>query len=494
MDRWRDFFAQAGADLWTIIDQAIKIAASDFPREFRDKRCDIAETLFARRLLLQGHTEATRLSGSVITSATANDEKGAAHFCRQEVHRPRHVHGHDEAEVDRHVHGDEHDEAKVDRRLHDHCHDRAEAGLDGHLEVDTHAHDHNDTKTVLNVHKNVSNIKEKLTDANQSEVEILDSLRALEHLQVDVKILKATEIGKQVNNFRKHPSGQVRFHVKRLVRTWKDLVDEWVKTAGDVPALDATRGCGTLERNVREQEIYSTPLSESVLLSTKTTPMHMPQLQLHKCTDDERNCGGAICQENFSHLHACKGNLPGGCREIDSRETKICNDQDVPEEMGSSRVECDELGRIGRLGKGPELNRRAPNNQTPKDQRYTAHLSRCSVTKSIIGGLGSGKPVTDIPEVKGNNNNGNSVSEHPKNAVEKARRTHDIQGDMSQKDGHPKTSNVPKSSIANETQAAERLEVAKRKLYKGYQQVENAKKQRTIQLVDRPSLPKGGCL
>lgn len=82
MERWRDFVSKAGADVWTIIEQAINLAATDYPGEFKEKRCDIAETLFARRPI-HGDTEATRLSGSVVSNCTnrmeADEAKGDEH-------------------------------------------------------------------------------------------------------------------------------------------------------------------------------------------------------------------------------------------------------------------------------------------------------------------------------------------------------------------------------------------------------------------------------
>lgn len=69
MEHWRSFFNKAGEDLWTIIEQAILLAAHDYPREFKEKRCEIAETLFARSPH-QGDVDATRLSASVVTNCT----------------------------------------------------------------------------------------------------------------------------------------------------------------------------------------------------------------------------------------------------------------------------------------------------------------------------------------------------------------------------------------------------------------------------------------
>jgi len=49
-------------------------------------------------------------------------------------------------------------------------------------------------------------------------------------MDITFKALKETDIGRHVNNLRKHPSNEVRILVKQLVRKWKEIVDEWVKS------------------------------------------------------------------------------------------------------------------------------------------------------------------------------------------------------------------------------------------------------------------------
>ncbi|CAI5470642.1 unnamed protein product [Closterium sp. Yama58-4] len=44
--RWRKYFAHSGADIWTVIDRALRVAASDFPAQLRLRRDGIAEKLF----------------------------------------------------------------------------------------------------------------------------------------------------------------------------------------------------------------------------------------------------------------------------------------------------------------------------------------------------------------------------------------------------------------------------------------------------------------
>ncbi|GMP58483.1 hypothetical protein CsSME_00022133 [Camellia sinensis var. sinensis] len=45
-------------------------------------------------------------------------------------------------------------------------------------------------------------------------------------MDITLKALKETNIGRHVNHLWKNPSNDVRRLVKQLVRKWKDLVDE----------------------------------------------------------------------------------------------------------------------------------------------------------------------------------------------------------------------------------------------------------------------------
>lgn len=46
LDKWRDYFTTANSDIFSVIEHAIMVAASDFPFDFKLKRDRIAEMLF----------------------------------------------------------------------------------------------------------------------------------------------------------------------------------------------------------------------------------------------------------------------------------------------------------------------------------------------------------------------------------------------------------------------------------------------------------------
>ena len=81
MDQWRDYFRTSGTDIWTLIEQAIVVAATDHTYEFRMKRSEIAETLFSRSLLHPsssqgscGKENLTRANTSIAMNSVTTNE------------------------------------------------------------------------------------------------------------------------------------------------------------------------------------------------------------------------------------------------------------------------------------------------------------------------------------------------------------------------------------------------------------------------------------
>lgn len=431
MDHWRAFFGKAGADIWTIIEQAIILAATDYPVQFKDKRCEIAETLFARRLLqlISGATDNTRLSGSVITNGSNRLEPNQARENEQVTEHARRLLG---QEVDRH-----HNKYFEAEALND---ELEEEGL---------------------LIKEVNTIKETLMDCEQSEMVIINSLQKLSSLRISVEALKATEIGRHVNNLRKHSSKQVRMFVKQLVRSWKDLVDDWVKNCGDATTDAIASGdCWTSEVGNRELGLPSQSVDESVVLSART-PMELPQVLSSR--DNEIRSGEANFYEESYHAqsHLQARSLQGACH----------SNQEAPEGRESSSRE--------RIERKSQIDSRGPSSLV-QDEKEMDHFGRWSVKKSSTGGSGPGRPVTDVSQAKGRGTARNSkfVDEVPK-----AKENHDFQGHCSQKSRNMKIGTaIQNSASAHEVQVAEKPNVAKRELYEGCTQPGNAKKQRTLQL------------
>ncbi|KAG8088924.1 hypothetical protein GUJ93_ZPchr0011g27248 [Zizania palustris] len=75
----------------------------------------------------------------------------------------------------------------------------------------------------------ITAIRDFLEDPDQTEDELLSLLQNLADMDITYKALQETDIGRQVNGLRKHPSGEVRLLVKQLIRKWKEIVDDWVR-------------------------------------------------------------------------------------------------------------------------------------------------------------------------------------------------------------------------------------------------------------------------
>eukprot|EP00249_Psilotum_nudum_P020462 c27715_g3_i2 orf=1003-2484(+) len=467
MDQWRAFFARAGADIWTVIEQAIVLAATEYPKEFKDKRSDIAETLFSRRSvqLQPGDTDVTRISGSVVTCATTlNEEK---------IEDARPVFS---VETDRH-----------------HCSYDQAVTLTDVLEEET-----------LSI-KEIYRIKEILAEPDQSAKILIDSLQRLEHMEISVEALKLTEIGKQVNSLRKHSSKRIRTLVKLLVRGWKDLVDEWVNTAGDVAAaaIAGSGGGGKTEAENEEQGLPSPPLDEGAWLAASTTSLEMSQL-FNFMDDIPTGCGDGNGQEDtfLRSIEPCrkesvysisKPQLRGLQLDHSKHNTEASmhrNDPGTraPEERSSSnRVDYDLPYRLERK---LESNSRTSTTQNATSQKELGQNAGLSMSKIGIGGSGPGRLTNDsskmrVGAVTGNLAPGRSARGH--NNQKASEMIINQQG----KSWKPSSSNQT-SPPADDKQVTQRLELARRKLHEGYQQAENAKRQRTVQIVDLPDLPKEG--
>lgn len=444
MERWRSFFAQAEADLWTIINQAILIAAADFPAEFMRKRGEIAEILFARRQCPSPPTrskEATMLSGSVITNATSDGKRKVPYqSCTEDGDDIRHTRA---SRVELKVAGAE----SLGMASKPFAAERHILHSDKSVELDTRLRNCNDPRNFPesahdvamdhSIHQNVSMIKDQIMDlANQSEDGLLKFLHALEHLDINVEILKATDIGREVNKFRKHSSGPVRNLVKQLVRTWKSMVDDWVRYAAIVDPLNGEQDIviGDL-RHVNSQTEASAqrPLQPSKQFLNKSTGDSTSILRLHLQTEQ------------------------------------------AVEEMGSSRVESDELYRPGFM-------ERKSNSCGQQVQN-----SRCIVIKSNTGGLGPGRPSTSTLDAEKVSANEIGACNH-QHAKEESRSY--VQEGGLQKNGHGKI------IIAQNLSAAEheRLETTKRRLPLEDQHVERAKKQRDMPPLSNVELSKRGLL
>ncbi|KAK1292732.1 putative mediator of RNA polymerase II transcription subunit 26b [Acorus calamus] len=451
LDDWRDYFRSANSDIFDVIEQAILIAASDYPNEFRSRRDRIAERLFSARLTRCIGCDRVELAVPVVAEG---DEKGSLD---------------DGGEGDDGVGGRgggggserSAKESKVNSSTIDqeeklfhksiYSYDEAEA-LTDEMEEETQ------------MVGEVLRIREVLEQKNdESESTLFDSLRRLEIMQLSVDTLKATEIGKAVNGLRKHNSKRIRHLVRTLIDGWKDLVDAWVSSTAAI----AETTPDSINPSVLDEELGLPfpPLDEGALLATQTAPMELSKF--FDGMDDDGNPRNGwefdknqvdgrkfIMEDNKTKKHQISHVANIGEEKI-TRKPEVIKSQAKPLSTGSGlgKPLKDQMIRQTNIMEDKGQMRREPMNME---------------TKLLNNGSGPGRPLKPGSVTKANLE---LKSQHI--GIQKKERA-----GLQEK---PKTS-----------EEALKLEIAKRKLHEGYQLAENAKKQRTIQVMELRDLPKQG--
>ncbi|RAL48476.1 hypothetical protein DM860_005900 [Cuscuta australis] len=234
LDEWRVYFKSANADIFGIIEQAIKMAAIDKPNELALKRARIAEMLFTcKPTVCSSCNNAGLLFPAGVDDVQAEPEKTEADKSKESKKKDEPL------EMDSDV-------------MNQSSYVDVEA-LNDEIEEES--------QTVLEV----SRIK-KIIDNHDEESQslVIDSLRKLQLIDLSVEILKATDIGKSVNALRKRKSAKINHLVRALIGAWKAKVDEWVIVTETVTGR---------ERALEEEEeegLPSPPLDEGAFFTTST--------------------------------------------------------------------------------------------------------------------------------------------------------------------------------------------------------------------------------
>lgn len=478
MERWRVFFTKANADIWTVIEQAINVAAMDHPEVFRQKRGDIAETLFARGLL---HVVPTHEEVASLGTLADDDEHPTSAMEEGELK--------DDIE-ERVLTACMDDDA---HRLHS-CYDEAEPLRDG---VDQEA---------ASIEEILS-IKQAIKDEDQPENILLELLQKLEDMQITVHALKVTEIGKQVNVLRKHPSKYVRAVVKQLVKHWKILVDEWVKSNGDADE-GATSPVASADVQSRDEpdaakrlQAPPSPLVNDAASLQPEKSLSGELTKLFSFINDEDLCGqnkGGVENDLDYREHSVKGSMQNSSRSQSGSALTYSSDCDArinsshiwglqtPGEMGSATRDNHTSERLEKMSE-PAL--RALPTKCEFGHKGTTRISNSQpLSKASAKSVNPAKLSTDSSRARVSSDE--VAARRP--AIDHSQRSHHAQkASVPHGSGNER---IVKPSMPNKlldkSQVEQKLELAKRKLHQGYQQAENAKKQRTVQVLDFPDLPK----
>ncbi|XP_044506672.1 probable mediator of RNA polymerase II transcription subunit 26b isoform X2 [Mangifera indica] len=284
----------------------------------------------------------------------------------------------------------------------------------------------------------VLRIKEIL-DNNQDESDsvLFDCLRRLQLMALTVDALKATEIGKVVNGLRKHGSKQIRHLSRILIDGWKDLVDEWVSATKAV----AEGTPDSVDPSVLDEEegLPSPPLDDLAFFTAPSAGIELSEF--FDGMDDD-------------------GNPRNSGEFIKNRE----NGRKPPVEQQNI------VKRKQRTTDEVNLHAKESNRQQLKKQESVVKPNKPPSTNS-----GPGRPPKQNTAQRINSES-MLHQKTDKAAIHKRQLN-------SQQD---------RFKSSDEVAVQEKLEATKRKLQESYQQAQNAKKQRTIQVMELSDLPKQG--
>ncbi|TMW97499.1 probable mediator of RNA polymerase II transcription subunit 26c [Solanum lycopersicum] len=191
LDEFRLILSESKVDVWTMMDAAISVAAVDCADELKRRRDGIVEKLYFTR---------SRSSDDVgngqhrLDNGTRNVEM----MMNKSPLTP-----------------------ESNQREKENSNDKNEEEED----ADPYGglFDDDDEQT------QILTIKQQLENPQLSDEDVVDLLQNLADMDITFQALQDTDIGRHVNQLRKHPSSEVRRLVKMLVRKWKGTVDDWVR-------------------------------------------------------------------------------------------------------------------------------------------------------------------------------------------------------------------------------------------------------------------------
>ncbi|KAF8043694.1 hypothetical protein BT93_A1874 [Corymbia citriodora subsp. variegata] len=290
------------------------------------------------------------------------------------------------------------------------------------------------------IHEEVLRIKEILLNHDEeSESVLYDSLRRLQLMALTVAILKATGIGKAVNPLRKHKLKQIGRLSQTLIMAWKTMVEEWMQTAPPAgstpdsvnPSSDDEEG----EEGEEEEEegLPSPPLDEGAFFAPQTSTMELSRFFDGMDDDGNPRAGGEPAKKGEN------GRKPSQEKQNVSEQRRERKPDGVKDSLKDNR------------------------SQHLKKREDVVKPNRPSNTN-----VGQGRHTNLNAEQKIN-----KESKLQQRRLEKTSAQRRMDAKHSEEDA-----------------VQMKLEATKRKLQESYQQAENAKKQRTIQVMDLHDLPK----
>ncbi|KAF6150204.1 hypothetical protein GIB67_023159 [Kingdonia uniflora] len=440
IDKWRNYFESADGDIFEVIKQAVVVAALDHPKEFKLERDGIAEKLFSC-LMTRCHHSCDHEGLSILSGKQVeSEERVKSNLVESGV-----CGGSDVRSGGKVITSSTNDNL-TGNHVSNFSYDEAEA-LTEEIEEENQ------------MVGEVLRIKEILLNReNESPKELYDSLRRLQLMALSVSTLKVTEIGKAVNNLRKHKSKDISDLSRTLVNDWRSLVDDWVSATKAIraaatdgspdsvnpmhPSLKAAATDGspdsvnpTAVDEEEEEGLPSPPLDEAFFATQPTS------MELSKFFDGMDEDGNLHNREEFDKSRV-SGNRRTSQNPYRRPQHPVQNASLLKKENNSHMVPRQEtVVKQTKPGNTDSAARRLA--YSSFDHNKVSHETPLQPKKDTVGTR--------------------SLLSFDK---------HD------------------KLQSSDEVSVRLKLEAAKRRLHEGYQQAENAKKQRTIQVMDFRDMPK----
>ncbi|XP_070021264.1 probable mediator of RNA polymerase II transcription subunit 26b isoform X2 [Nicotiana sylvestris] len=313
---------------------------------------------------------------------------------------------------------------------------KANSSIDHHIE--------------LNVNQ-VSNYSygdaEALTEEIEEETQTLGEVLRIKDI-IDNSQHEATEIGKSVNALRKHSSKDIRHLSRTLIEDWKILVDEWVNATAAFTGTESTPESMKVSVVDQEEEgLPSPPLDDLAFFAAQTTSMELSQF--FDGMDDDGN------PRNSGEFNENRGN---------GRKSSL-DDQNNPVRKKQSADFFDAAPK-----------ERKSEQQKKQETVIKKQTPVMRPNKPCGGDSGPGRPIKPVSEQKLKMSEMNFQQKSDQGTVHK----------------RPVPTQQNKLRRSDEDAVQVKLEATKRKLQERYQEAENAKRQRTIQVMELHDIPKQG--
>lgn len=426
LDNWRNYFRTANSDIFGIIENAIMVAASDCPQEFRLRRDRIAETLFSSKLSRCTGCDRVELavpgSGEDGTCKSASDRNDGCEF---------------EVGASKESNANSSRDDQVEQNVN---HVSNYSFLDAEALTD-------EIEEASQLYGEILRLKEIVRHSDdQPDSVLFDALRRLQLMPLTLDVIQSSGIGVAVKRLnRRHRLKQIRDFTSTLMEEWKVLVEAYLEederaTAGGTEGTPDSMNPSVVDDD-DDGGLPSPPLDEAFFA---TQPQSMELSQFFDGIDDNGNP-----HENGRKPSTEKQNVPKW-RQQPVHEANVL----------------------------------------PKDNKVKKQEVVSKSNKPLHKDSGPGRPLRLSGEQKVNSES--KLQQKTDRVSPQKRQVADPRDVKTDRVSTQKRQVADPRDHSVEVSAEAKLEAAKRKLQEGYRQAENAKRQRTIQVMELRDLPKQG--